>query len=358
VRLAAEPSSPRPNHALPLPGLVVLVGFLAVGLGLWVVLLAPKKPAGRMPLAQKPPEETSAATAAALPQEHPPLEIPADVKKYITELEAKAAAQPKDVATWKAVAEVEYRAGQIDRSYLEKAEASYRHVLELDRKDLAALRGLGNVHFDRDEFRQAVESYERYLAIKPDDLSVHTDLGTMYLYGGDPDKALGEYRHVLDKDPKFYQAQYNVGIALAQKGDTAQALEALSRARDLAPDDRTRRHIDAVIAQAKGGERPDGSTTTAGAPRTFHDLVEESLRGHPILGPKIAKLEWPSETSGRLRLRQFPIEGMPDVVRKRFLDRLKTELAEAKRRSGQAGEAKLDLVDDASGDVMATVSAE
>jgi len=359
ARLSVDPpkaASDRPN-SLPLPGLIVLVGFLAVGLGLWFALLAPRKPAGRMPLAQKPPEE-SAPAPAALPQDHPPLEIPADVKKYIADLEAKAAAQPKELATWKAVAEVEYRAGQIDRSYLDKAEASFRHVLELDRKDLGALRGLGNVHFDRDEYRQAVESYERYLAIKPDDLSVHTDLGTMYLYGGNLDKALVEYRQVLAKDPKFYQAQYNIGIALAQKGETPQALEALARARELAPDDRTRRHIDAVIAQAKGGERPDGSTTTDAAPRSFHDLVEEALRSHPILGPKIAKLEWPTETTGRLRLRQFPMEGMPDVVRQKFLDRLKGELAEAKQRTGQTGEAKLDLVDDSSGDVMATVTAE
>jgi tetratricopeptide (TPR) repeat protein len=342
------------RSALPLPGLVVLVGFLAVGLGLWVALLAPRKPPSRMPLAQQQPAE-GGAPASGLPQDHPPLEIPVDVKKYIADLEAKAAAQPKDLATWKAVAQVEYRAGQIDRSFLDKAEASFRHVLDLDRKDVEALRGLGNVHFDRREYREAIESYERYIALKPDDLGVHTDLGTMYLYGGDPDKAIAQYRQVLAKDPKFYQAQYNIGMALAQKGETAQALEALERAREVAPDERTRRQIDATIDQAKGGERRGGA---AGAPKGFHDLVEEALRSHPILGPKIAKLEWPSPTNGRLVLRQFPIEGMPDAVRRKFLDRLKTVLAEAKQRSGQAGAAKLDLVDDSSGDVMATVDAE
>ena len=43
--------------------------------------------------------------------------------------------------------------------YLDKAETSFRHVLTLDSKDLDALRGLGNVHFDREEYDKAVESY-------------------------------------------------------------------------------------------------------------------------------------------------------------------------------------------------------
>src|SRR6266542_4351265 len=116
-----------------LAGLVVLVGFLTVGLTLWVAVLAPGKAPSRVPLAQKAVEENvvpEVTGGGTLPANHPPLEIPADAKRYITELEEKANARPKDLAAWKTVAEVEYRAGQIDRGYLDKALTSFRHVLE------------------------------------------------------------------------------------------------------------------------------------------------------------------------------------------------------------------------------------
>jgi tetratricopeptide (TPR) repeat protein len=361
ARLAAEkppPPATQPS-SVPPAALVVLVGFLAVGLALWVLLLAPGKEPTRMPLAQKKPEPNAPppAAGAALPQSHPPIEIPADVKRYIAELEQKAAAQPKDAAAWKAVAQVEYRAGQVDRAYLGKAEESFGHVLELDPKDLDALRGLGNVYFDREEYGKAVESYQRYLVLKPDEANVRTDLGTMYLYGGDPQKAIAEYAKVLAKDPKFYQAHYNLGIAYAQKGDTAKALAELGEARALAPDDRTRKQIESMIDQAKG---EGGRSASSGSvkPKGFQDLVEDSLRSHPIVGPKIVRLEWSSATEGQVRLREFPMQGMPDTVRQKFLDRLKGQLADARRESGSAGAAKLELVDDASDQVMATVTAE
>jgi tetratricopeptide (TPR) repeat protein len=359
--LEAESSPEGDAPVLPATraGLIVLVGFLAVGLGLWVLLLAPRQPAGRMPLAKSsPPADAAAGADGALPQDHPPLELPADVKKYIGELEAKAAANPKDLQVWKTTAQVEYRAGQIDRAYAAKAEASFRHVLELDANDLEAIRGMGNVHFDREEFPQAVESYSRYLAIRPDDLSVRTDLGTMYLYGGDPDKAIVEYGKVLASDPKFYQAHYNLGIAYAQKGKATEALASLGRARSLAPDDRTRKQIDAMIEHAKSGGAAAPSEEGAGEPKTFQARIEDRLRAHPIVGPKIARLEWTSPTVGSVRLRDFPMQGMPETVRQKFLDRLKGDLADAKQRSGATGAARLDLVDDQSGQVMASVSAE
>ena len=358
ARLAAPPAAPAPVSAMPPAALIVLVGFLAVGLALWVAVLSPGKEPGRMPLAQKKPEENAAptATSAALPQNHPPIEIPADVKTFIADLEQKATAAPKDVAAWKAAAEVEYRAGQVEHSYLGKAEASYRRVLDLDPKNLDALRGLGNVYFDREEYGRAVESYRSYLAIKPDDVHVRTDLGTMHLYAGDSEKAIAEYGKVLAADPKFYQARYNLGIAYAQRGDTAKALGELGQARELAPDERTRKQIESMIEQANGDKT--GAPAGAAKPRGFQELVEDSLRGHPIAGPKIVRIEWPAATEGRVRLREFPMQGMPEMVRQKFLDRLKSQLAEAKRQSGSSAAAKLELVDDASGDVMATVTAE
>jgi tetratricopeptide (TPR) repeat protein len=345
------------ERAQPIPpayaGLLVLFGFLSVGLILWALVVAPRRGPERLPLAQKesPPPPASQSSKGVLPENHPELEIPADVKKHIEEMEAKAAAQPKSLETWKVVAEVEYRAAQIDRAYLAKAEASFRHVLALDAKNLDALRGLGNVHFDREEYDKAVESYQSYLVVKPDDPSVRTDLGTMYLYRGEADKAIAEYSEVLAQDERFYQAHFNLGIAYAQKGDATKALASFARARELAPDDGTRKQIDAMADRAR---RP----SAAEEPQSFQQRTESALRGHPIVGPKIVAFRWPSPTVGEVRLREFPMQGMPEMVRQKFLDRLKRELADAKQKSGAAGSARLDLVDDASGQLMATVSVE
>lgn len=332
----------------------MLVGFLAVGLGLWVWILSPSAAPQRLPLAQQPSGPGAPAQGAA-PANHPPKEIPPDVKKYIADLEQKAAADPANLEAWRTTAQVEYRAGQVDGKYLTKAEASFRHVLELDGKNLEAMRGLGNVHFDRTEYARAVELYARYLAIKPDDVSVRTDLGTMYLYGGDADKAIAEYGKALAKDPKFFQAHYNLGVAYAEKRDTTKALAALSRARDLAPEDAARRQIQAMI------DHVNGSSAAAAAPAaasTLQGMVEESLRAHPIAGPKVVAFEWPSPAAGRVRLREFPMSAMPEGVRQKFLDRVKGLLADAKREHPGSGAVTLDLVDEASGQVMATVATE
>jgi hypothetical protein len=359
TRVAEEAPPPAPSTRLPpvYAGLAVLAAFLSIGLALWTLIIAPRRQPERLPLAQsQSPPPTSQSSTGVLPENHPRLELPADVKKYIGVLEAKAVAEPQNPQAWKAAAEVEYRAGQIDHAYLDKAEISYRHLLTLDAKDLEALRGLGNVHFDREEYDKAVESYLGYLAVKPNDPSVRTDLGTMYLYKDDADKAIAEYGKALAEDEKFYQAHFNLGIAYAQKGDATKALESFARARELAPDDATRKQIDALAARTKtaGG---DGANPTEGA-QTFQQRAESALRGHPIVGPKIVAFRWQSATVGDVRLREFPMQGMPETVRQKFLDRLKGELADAKQKSGATGAAKLDLIDDASGQVMATVDVE
>ncbi|MGH7898618.1 MAG: tetratricopeptide repeat protein [Candidatus Binatia bacterium] len=352
----------RDGSAIPLPGLIVLVTFLAVGLGVWVWVLQPEA-TGRMPLAQRPESSpgTAVASTGALPQDHPPIAIPADVKTYITELEQTAAAAPRDVEAWKNVAQVQYRAGQVDREYLGKAKASFQYVLELDAKNLDAIRGLGNIHFDSEEYPQAIVTYSRYLELEPNDADVRTDLGTMYLYGGEEDKAIGEYDKVITKHPKFYQAHFNLGIAHAKRGETEKALESFGKAKALAPDDQTKAQIQTMMDRT-GGPSESGAAGQASAPpagaTSLQSILEKNLRTHPIVGPKVVKIEWPTASSGRVLLDNFPMQNMPEAVRTKFLDRLKTELADAKRRTGAAGTVALELVDNASGQVMATVRSD
>lgn len=342
----------------PLPGLAVLGTFLAIGLTLWFLILKPSAESGRLPLAKQQggevPQGAPAGSKASLPQDHPPLEIPKEVKTYLTDLEKKANDSPSDIEAWRTLAQVQYRAGQFERRYLEKAEASYNHVLGIDAKDLDALRNIGNIYFDREEYGDAVKSYIHYLELKPDDSNVRTDLGTMYLYSGDNDKAVREYQKVIEREPAFFQAHFNLGIALAKKGDQAKAVEALEKAKSLAPDEKTRSQVQALIDRTTGAPAADGSRSAT----TFQGRVEQSIRNHEIAGPKVVKFEWPSPTTGRVVLDNFPFEAMPEFARTKFLDHLKGNLSEARKQTNTTEAVRLDLVDRASGNVMASVTAD
>ena len=343
-----------------MPALVVFGVFLAIGLGLWVSVLAPGDAPERMALAKPPAQGSPAAGGAGdLPADHPPLGLPDDVAKFLAELEKKAEAAPQDLATWKRLGDVEYRAAQIDKQHLPKAEKAFRRVLELSPKDLDAIRGLGNVHFDRDEYPQAIEQYARYLELDPKEESVRTDLGTMYLYAGDPKKAVAEYEKVIAQKPDFFQAHFNMGIAQRRAGDEPKAKASFERALSLAPDDRTKQQIAAALGQgaSEGGVATGGSTVGSPAKAPFQAMIERALREHPIAGPKVVGFEWPGPTSGKVVLESFPMEAMPPAIRERFLSKLEKELTEARTKSGGAGAVELALVDRASGKVMATVVA-
>ena len=149
------------------------------------------------------------------------------MKQTIRDMATRAAATRRFLDAWKHLAEVQYRAGQIDRSFLADAEKSYRHVLEREPKNLDVLRNLGNISFDQEQPSIATEFYQRYLEIKPDDLNVQTDLGTMYLSAGDSEKAVRQYDAVLKQNPNFFQAQFNLAIAYRAAGQNEAAIAAL-----------------------------------------------------------------------------------------------------------------------------------
>lgn len=336
------------------PGLLVMTAFLAIGLGLWFGVLARDEAPARLPIAERPAEAGAPAGGGELPADHPPLALPQDVRTFITDLEQQAEAAPKDVATRRRLADVQYRASQIDDTYLPKAEASFRAVLDLAPDDADAMRGLGNVHFDRDEYAKAIEWYGKVLAVRPDDASVRTDLATMHLYAGDAAKAIELYEKVIADQPGFFQAHFNLGIAQRRSGDEKAAIASFEKARELAPDDRTREQIAAVLGE---GAAPAGAGSAPGNPPAgFQQIVESTLRRHPIAGPKIVGFEWGSATRGKVLLDGFPMEGMPEPIRARFLDRLEKDLVEARTRSGAAEPVELAIVDRATGRVMATVA--
>jgi tetratricopeptide (TPR) repeat protein len=344
-------------------GAGVLGGLIIAGLAIWAVILSPSPPIPR-------PGDTAArspaapgGTTPAMPPDHPGvMEIPAEAKKFITDLEAKAKERPKDAEAWKRFALVSARAAQVDPSYEDRALDAFAHALEIAPNDPDVLRGAANLRYDRNEHREAIGLFERYLALRPDDNGARTDLGTMYFHAGDSDRAIAIYKEVLARDPNFLQAHYNLAITYHRKGDQAAALAALEKARSLAKEDSVRAQIDQAIASVKGGAgapaggqaTPPPAASTASSP--FQRQVEEAFRGHPIMGPKIVRFEWTGPAAGRVMLQNFPMGAMPPEVREKFTTRLTETLRSAADANGVSGPARIELADASSGAVMATVA--
>jgi tetratricopeptide (TPR) repeat protein len=417
--VAAAPETGRTARSLreQAPGLAVLTLFLAVGLALWVGVLRPGTPAPSAPTRPGDRQAPPAGNAGVMPPDHPPTQLPEEAKKFVASLVEKANAAPNDVAAWKSLAQVQTRAAEIDPSYAAAALESYQHVLGIAPDDLEAIRGLGNVYYDQQQFPKASAQYERYLQAKPDDPSVRTDLATTYLYQRQLDRAIETYQKVIAAHPDFLQAHFNLGLAYEAAGKRDLALASLAKAKTLAPDDATREQVERVTQQltsgggariaapaggadragAAGGagtadagaggataggapppppgDSPHGGAAaaagqggvTGGGPRAsgdgaaasatdFRGAVEAGLRAHPILGPKIRAVEWPSARQARVSVADFPMSAMPEFARNLFRARLETILDDAQTRFGGEGESAIELVDAANGATMERVT--
>lgn len=330
-------------------GLVVLSAYLAVGVGLWVFVLR-SQPFPVVAVAEGP---ASSGGSQALPQDHPPISIPDDAKQQIAALVDEANAKPADPETWRRLAEVQFRASQLEASYRSAALSSYQHLLELSPDDPTALRGIGNVYYDFEEHTKAIGYYERYLALRPDDANVRTDLGTMYLYTNRADRAIAEYQTVIAANPDFFQAHFNLGIAYREKTDFTQARQSLERARALTDDERIRDRVDHVLAQLNGGAPPQAQPRTA-----FQHAVEQLFHSHDIMGPKVARIEWSAPAGARVYLQNFPIQGMPPDVRNRFLAKLRIQIGLAKKNNNIDDSVIVELIDAETRSVMETLQTE
>lgn len=343
------------NRYAPLAvvGVVLLVAGTAVFVG-----ARSARPPNVVPSRQAPP-----GAQAGLPEGHPPIAVPDNVRQAIDKLAEAAEASPDDLDAWRQLGFIQYRTSQADPAYLADAKASYEHVLEKQPKDLDALRALGNIAYDQEKPEDAIRYYERFLEIEPGNKSVLTDLGTMFLTARQTEKAISIYEKVLEDDPSFFQAQFNLGIAYRAAGDSDRALKELRRAREVASDDATRGRVDQLLAHLSGqpiaaapGAPPAAGVAPAAPVTGVQAEIENIFRSHPIVGPKLDRIQWSDDRTAKVLLRQFPMDGMPEEIRRQFTDRIQNKVKESKDRNQVDDTIRIELVDSASGRVMATVT--
>jgi cytochrome c-type biogenesis protein CcmH/NrfG len=344
--------APRGGWQPTLTGGLVFGSFVVLGLGIWTSILTPDPP---KPKPSGPVAAAAGVAAPAAPAK--PIELPEEVKRAVGNLAARAEDRPEELDLWVHLGEVYYRTAQLDPAYYPKAIAAFDHVLAREPDRMEALRGKGNVHYDRKETTAAIELYERYLRQKPDDPTVQTDLATMYLFDGDGERAFATYRAVIAAHPDFLQAHYNLAAAYHQQGDAEAALAELQIARRLAKDDDLRSSIDDMIGRLQAETAVAAVGAAPASPRSpFQEAVEASLREHQILGPRITRIEWPEPGAARVLVGSFPMEHMPDAVRQTFEQRLTGYLTSAREAHPIEGAIHVTLVDAESGRELTSVS--
>jgi len=351
---AASPRRTLAHLARLAPLLVVATIAAAGGAAVWLGTQSAAPPA------VVPPRDAQ-ARPPDLPEGHPPLTLPDDVRQRIAQMTKDAAAKPDDLKLWNQLGLVQYRAGQIESQFLGDAAVSFQHVIERDPNNLDALQSLGNIAFDRNQAEPAVEYYRRYLALRSDDPYVRTNLGTMYLTAHKPQDALEAYQEALRLDPTFFQAQFSLAVAYRATGDSEKALAALDKARGLAPDEATRAQVDSIFARLTGSGSPMGGAGGAApaadaAPATFRGDVEAVFRSHPIVGPKLDHIDWPDERTAKVFLHDFPMDAMPEFARQKLVERIKTSVDAGKTKYQIADTVRVELIDSASGRMMESVT--
>jgi zinc ribbon protein/tetratricopeptide repeat protein len=363
-RAALLSHAPAGGWQLTTGGLAVFGLLFVSGLGVWAAILSPEPPK------PAPGRGTAGpATAAAGRPDAPPtpVELPPEVKTFMADLAKKAEAAPDDKELWIRLGKVYARAAQLDPSYNPKALAAFEHVAARDPNDREAIRGKADVFYDQGDHKQAIPLFERYLTLAGDDPSARTDLATMYLAAGDGPKAVATYKDVIAKHPTFLQAPYNLAVTYAQMGDKDAALTWFQKARALATDDQVRGQIDQMVARLTGEQPPAVPPLAAGTgaappavaaePRSpFQEDVEKRLREAPIMGERVVRVDWNGPATARVMVQSFPMEGMPEEVRKKFTERLTLELRSAVKANQPGGDVKVEIADAAAGTVMATVT--
>ncbi len=335
----------------------VFLGVVVAGLAVAVVLVQRHR--------SETARQQSAQTSENLPPGHPRIELPAKARDFINKLQAQAKSQPRDVALWDRLGTVALRAAYFDPSYYPMASEAYAHVLEIDPENLEALRGIGNLNYDRQKYDEAIAAYEHYLKHKPDDPDVQTDLGTMYLYTGNADQAISRYRKALSLKPDFFDAYFNMGVAYGALNDAAQARSALGQALKLAPDQQTKSKVNELLANlgaappGAGGAVANasaGQTAPSAPANSFQGQIESVVRGLPFAGPKVQSVRWDAKNKATVLMNDFPMDAMPPFARRKFLDDLGSGIADAKKQYHFQGPFELQIADASSGQVMETVT--
>jgi hypothetical protein len=107
-----------------------------------------------------------------------------------------------------------------------------------------------------------------------------------------------------------------------------------------------------VDGQSAAPAAPAAEAATSG---TFQSAIETIFRQNQVMASKIQRIEWSGEHIARLYLNDFPMNAMGEQMRTMFMDRMRGRFKEQKQKHGVTAVTTVELVDNASGQVMETI---
>lgn len=148
-----------------------------------------------------------------------------DTTNLVSELRAIAALAPKDTET-----QLELAAALVAADSIDSAIAVYKNVVELDARNIQALKFLGDLHRQVSQFPRAVRYYGLAIQAAPNDPRAYFLLGTLYVEMGQDAAA----RRIFMKAQRFPawkgEAFNNLGAIALRSNRVAQGLWYLKRA--------------------------------------------------------------------------------------------------------------------------------
>lgn len=410
ARHAVAPAAKQPA-AIAVGVLILAMGGAATYTAMQAPTDVPRAVAGNPGGGGRPPQGMPQEQGEGLPEGHPSIELPKEVTDFLAGLAAEAEKDPKSIDAAQKLARGRYRATVINETWRGPAEEALTKLLALDPNNLEGLRISANLAYDAGDYPVAEKRFQAFLAKNPDDPSAITDLGSTQLFQDRVDDAIKNYEAAIAKDAKFMQAWFNLGIALEKKGKKDDAIASMRKAFDLAGTPDEKQHVENALSDLEGreakqiegarsnapasmppagappaggkaggapggmpggmpGGAPAAGATQGGMPMPppapdrdvptnassdFQRKAEKPIITHPIVGPRVVGFEWTGATTGRVKLADFPMDRMPPFARVKFKSAMADKIAAVAKADGIAGPVKVELVDNASGNVMDTL---
>lgn len=173
-------------------------------------------------------------------------------------------------------AEIHYNHGNALRQCGRSREAvnAYKKALNLRPLYPQAYNNMGNALHDQEDPRQAAICYENALEIDPDFDEANRNLAQTHFLADRFPQAEKLYRRLLKKDPRDANAQLGVANCLVNRGDTREAIAALERVLELAPEAPSANHL---LAALRGDRRSSAPTEYT---RAVFDSYAERFEQH------------------------------------------------------------------------------
>ncbi|VVS93548.1 peptidase m48 [Desulfoluna spongiiphila] len=154
----------------------------------------------------------------------------------------------------------------------DKAAAHMRRVLEKRAFDKDALKGLGWIYFHQGKLAESRRLLEGALSMDPDDFESNLWMGRLLIEEGDHDGAVdrllplardygpGARAHydlgnAYAKLGKAYESAYHLGLSYRASGDFRNAVFQLKRAKEMAPDDVSRKEVEKALVSITGKKK-------------------------------------------------------------------------------------------------------